>query len=86
MATLWMVPTSASHSTKAGGIARVVLTSAETDPRLVLRLDIVRLGDPGVIAPGDVGTPARSTVSVADLVAAGVEPLELGDAATRDGR
>jgi hypothetical protein len=64
---------------ESGGIARVVLTSAETDPRLVLRLDIVRLGDPGVIAPGDVGTPARSTVSVADLVAAGVEPLELGD-------
>ena len=64
---------------EAGDIARIVLTSAEKDPRLVLRLDVLRLGDPAVIAPGDVGIPARSTVDVEDLVAAGVEPLELRD-------
>jgi len=63
---------------EAGGIARIALTSAETDPRLVLRLDIVRLGDPGVVTPSDVGTPAHSTVAAEDLVVAGVEPLELG--------
>jgi hypothetical protein len=62
----------------AGDIVRVELTSAEPKPRLVLRLDIVRLGDAGVITPSEVGAPARSTVAVGDLVAAGVEPLELG--------
>jgi hypothetical protein len=63
---------------EAGDIARIVLTSAEAEARLVLRLDIARLGDPGVITPSDVGTPARSTVATAELVAAGIEPLELG--------
>jgi hypothetical protein len=63
---------------KAGDVAHLVLTSAEPKPRLVLRLDIVQVGDSGVIAPSDVGTPARSTVAIDELVAAGVEPLELG--------
>ena len=61
-----------------GDIAHLVLSSAEPKPRLVLRLDIVRVGDAGVIAPGDVGTPARSSVAIKELVAAGVEPQELG--------
>jgi hypothetical protein len=63
---------------EAGDIAHVVLTSAEPKPRLVLRLDIVRLGDWGAISPDDVGNPARSTVAAEDLVAVGFEPLELG--------
>jgi hypothetical protein len=63
---------------EAGNIAHLVLTSAEPKPRLVLRLDIVRVGDSGVIAPGDVGTPARSAVAIEELAAAGVEPQELG--------
>jgi hypothetical protein len=63
---------------EAGDIAHLVLTSAEPKPRLVLRLDIVHVGDSGVIAPSDVGTPARSTVATEELVAAGVEPQELG--------
>ncbi|MGH9229144.1 MAG: hypothetical protein ACRD07_10560 [Acidimicrobiales bacterium] len=63
---------------ESGDIAHVVLTSAQPEPRLVLRLDIVRLGDPGVITPRDVGAPTRRTVDVEDLVAVGVEPLELG--------
>jgi hypothetical protein len=63
---------------EAGDIAHVVLTSAEPKPRLVLRLDIVRVGDSGVIAPDDVGTPARGSVAIEELVAAGVEPQELG--------
>jgi hypothetical protein len=63
---------------EAGDIAHLVLTSAEPKPRLVLRLDIVRVGDSDVIAPGDVGTPARSTVAIEELVTAGVEPQELG--------
>ncbi len=63
---------------EAGDIAHLVLTSAEPKPRLVLRLDIVQVGDSGVIAPSDVGTPARNTVAIEKLVAAGVEPLELG--------
>jgi hypothetical protein len=63
---------------EAGEIARIVLSSAEGQPRLVLRLDIVRLGDPGVISPDDVGTPARSTVVTEALVDAGIEPMELG--------
>jgi hypothetical protein len=63
---------------EAGDIAHLVLTSAEPKPRLVLRLDIVRVGDAGVIAPRDVGTPARSSVAIDGLVAAGVEPQELG--------
>jgi hypothetical protein len=64
---------------KAGEIVRIVLTSAEGHPRLALRLDIVRLADPGLISPDDVGAPARSTVVTDGLVAAGVEPLELGE-------
>jgi hypothetical protein len=64
---------------EAGEIAHIVLTSAEERPPLALRLDIVRLGDPAVIAPDDVGAPARSTVVTDGLVAAGVEPLELGE-------
>jgi hypothetical protein len=64
---------------EAGEIARIVLTSAEGHPRLVLRLDIVRLGDPGVISPDDVGAPARSTVVTDGLIAAGIEPWELGE-------
>jgi hypothetical protein len=63
---------------EAGDIAHVVLTSAEPKPLLVLRLDIVRVGDSGVIVPSDVGSPARSTVAIDELVAAGVEPLEFG--------
>jgi hypothetical protein len=63
---------------EAGNIAHLVLTSAEPKPRLVLRLDIVRVGDLGVIAPSDVGTPARSSVAIEELAAAGVEPQELG--------
>jgi hypothetical protein len=63
---------------EAGDIAHLVLTSAEPKPRLVLRLDIVRVGDSGVIAPSDVGTPARSSVAIGELVAAGVAPQELG--------
>jgi hypothetical protein len=64
---------------EAGEIAQIALTAAEGRPRLVLRLDIVRLGDPGVISPDDVGAPARSTVVTDGLVAAGIEPLELGE-------
>ena len=63
---------------EAGDIAHLVLTSAEPKPRLVLRLDIVRVGDSGVIAPSDVGTPARSSVAIGELVAADVAPQELG--------
>jgi hypothetical protein len=64
---------------EAGDIAHVVLTSAEPKPRLALRIDIVRLGDPDVISPDDVGAPARRTVAVDGLLAAGVAPLELGE-------
>jgi hypothetical protein len=63
---------------EAGDIAHLVLTSAEPKPRLVIRLDVVRVGDSGVIAPTDVGTPAHSSVAIEELVAAGVEPQELG--------
>jgi hypothetical protein len=63
---------------EAGDIAHVVLTSAEPEPRLVLQLDIVRLGDPGTIEPTDVATPARRTVPTDVLSAAGVEPVEVG--------
>jgi hypothetical protein len=64
---------------ESGEIGQVELRSAEGRPRLVLRLDIVRLGDSGLISPDDVGTPARSTVRTYGLVAAGIEPLELGE-------
>ena len=63
----------------SGEIAHVELTSAEGRPRLVLGMDVVRLGDQGVISPDDVGAPARSTVRTDGLVAAGIEPLELGE-------
>jgi hypothetical protein len=63
---------------EAGDIAHVVLTSAEPKPRLVLRVDIVRLGDPAVISPDDMGAPARSTVPTDGLLAAGIAPQELG--------
>ena len=62
---------------QSGEIAHVDLTSADGRPRLVLRLDIVRLGDPALISPDDVGPPARSTVATDGLAAAGIEPLEL---------
>jgi hypothetical protein len=64
---------------ESGEIGHVELTSADGRPRLVLRLDIVRPGDSGVISPDDVGAPARSTVRTDGLVAAGIEPLELGE-------
>jgi hypothetical protein len=64
---------------EAGDIAHVVLTSAAPKPRLALRIDIVRLGDPDVISPDDVGAPVRSTVAVDGLLAAGAAPLELGE-------
>jgi hypothetical protein len=64
---------------ESGEIAHIELTAAEGSPQLALRLDIVRLGDPGVISPEDVGAPARSTVVTDGLVAAGIEPLELGE-------
>jgi hypothetical protein len=63
---------------EAGDVAHVALASAEPKPRLVLRLDIVRLGDPGTLEPSDVAIPARRSAPTDVLDAAGVEPVELG--------
>lgn len=63
---------------EAGDIAHVVLTSAQPEPQLVLRLDIVRLGDPRTLEPTDVAIPARSVVPTDVLRTAGVDAVELG--------
>lgn len=62
----------------AGDIAHIVVMSASPDPRIVLDLDIERLGEPGVITPADVDEPARRTLPLDVLAAAGVEAVELG--------
>ncbi len=65
----------------AGDIAHIVVTSAPVDPRLVLALDIVRLGEPQAITVPDTGDAAlRRTVPLDALAAAGVTPVELGRA------
>jgi hypothetical protein len=61
---------------EAGDIAHLVLTSAEPKPRLVLRLNLVRLGDTGTIEPIDVAIPARQGIPMDVLSAAGMEPVE----------
>ena len=81
---------------EAGDLDHIVVSSAPVDdPQLVVELAVERLGEPELITPAEIGDPARGTVPVDVLDAAGVEALELGrvpagwaltDArATRDG-
>jgi hypothetical protein len=81
---------------EAGDLDHIVVTSAPVDhPELVVELAVARLGEPGLITPAEIGEPARGTVPVDVLDAAGVQALELGQVpagwaltdarATRDG-
>jgi hypothetical protein len=62
----------------AGDITHLALTSASGDgPGLAVDLEIERLGEAGLVTPEDVGDPARRTVPVDVLEAAGVHAVEL---------
>jgi hypothetical protein len=62
----------------AGDITHLTLTSARRDGRgLAVDLEVEELGEAGLITPEDVGDPARRTVPVDVLEAAGVHALEL---------
>ncbi|HEX6420239.1 MAG TPA: hypothetical protein VFZ77_17195 [Acidimicrobiales bacterium] len=58
-------------------VARVLVRSPGPDPSVVLDLEIDRLGEP-VVTPADVDEPARRSVPVGVLGAAGVAAVELG--------
>jgi hypothetical protein len=62
----------------AGDITHLTLRSAPgNDPGLAVDLEIERRGQAGLVTPGDIGDPARRTVPVDALGAAGIHPLEL---------
>jgi hypothetical protein len=66
---------------EGGDVARIVVRSAPDDPELVLELDIAQVGEPQTIAPPHSGNAGlRRTVPIDELEAAGVRPLELGQA------
>jgi len=61
----------------AGNISHLGLRSAPgAEPGLEIDLDIEQLGEAGLITPEDVGIPARRTVSVDRLEAAGIHAVE----------
>jgi hypothetical protein len=62
----------------AGDITHLTLTSAPGDgPALEVDLQIEGLGRTGLVTPDDIGDPARRTVPLDVLDAAGVHPVEL---------
>jgi hypothetical protein len=63
---------------EAGDVTDLTLSSAPDDERrLEVELELVRLGEPGLIGAADVGRPARGALPLGDLAVAGVDPLEL---------
>ena len=61
----------------AGDIAHVEVTSAPGSPLLELDLDIVRLGEHGVVTAQEYAEAIRQTMPADVLIAVGVESLDL---------
>lgn len=61
----------------AGDIARVVLTSPSDRPPLEIAVDVVRMGDPTLVTPGDLSEPIRASVPPDVLADVGLGSLDV---------